>query len=274
MKKLIVIADWAEDSMNRQEIISAVDGFLQDPDDMNINFVYSTPSTIHTAFLLSQVVENEERFGRPLETIIFVNTDPRVKTTVGVESAKGAEFILIKLKTGLWLCGPNAGYCFSFIKDKIEEVFHYEGLDKGSQFRSRDLYARVAAHLMDSMEDEMDLNEIQSNNIPVLEGHHIGHIDNHGNIKSTIKRSYFKGKFELGETVNVEINKLRKEAKFVSNLFGGNPGELVVYPGSSGSIDDPFLEISVWRHFTEDEPTTGLHAFKYPRPGMEIKISK
>lgn len=273
MKKLIVIADWADDSLNRQEIITAVDGFLKDPDNMNINFVSSTPSTIHTAFLISQIVEDEERFGRPLNTVIFQNTDPRIQTTEGVEKAKGAEFIIIKLKSGLYICGPNAGYDFSLIKDKIDEVFHYEGLDKGSQFRSRDLYARVSAHLMDSLEDEMDLEEIPSDMIPQLEGHYIAHIDNHGNVKTTIRHSEFKGRYEYGDIVEITINDKTQKAEYVSNLFGGKPGKLVIYPGSSGKVGDPNLEISVWRHFTEKNPTTGVHAFDNPRPGMEIKLT-
>lgn len=274
MKKLIVVADWAEDSLNRQEIVSAVDGFLKDPDDMFINFVFSSPSTIHTGFLLSQVVENEERFGRPMETVIFQNTDPRIQTTESVARAKGAEFIIIKLKSGLWLCGPNAGYDFSLIKNKIEETYHYEGLDKGSQFRSRDLYARVAAHLMDNLEDEMELNESESSVIPELRGYYIGHIDNHGNIKTTIKHSDLKGKYEYGEQVELAINKVTRKAKYVDNLFGGVPGELVIYPGSSGEYQDPYLEVSIWRHFTEEKPTTGLHEFKFPRPGMRVIINK
>src|SRR3989338_4676724 len=116
MKKLIVVADWVDDSLTRQEIISALDGFLKDPDDMNVTFVSSTPSTIHTSFLISQIVENEERYGRPLETVLFENTDPRIQTVAGVENAKGAEFLVAKLKNGLWLCGPSAGDDFLMVK--------------------------------------------------------------------------------------------------------------------------------------------------------------
>lgn len=272
MKKLIVVADWADDSLNRQEIISALDGFLKKPDDMNVTFVSSTPSTIHTAFLVSQIVENEERYGRPLNTVIFQNTDPRIQTTESVKGAKGAEFIIAKLKSGLWICGPNAGYDYSLIKDKVDEIFHYEGLSEGSQFRSRDLYARVAAHLMDAMEDELDLTEISTNAIPPLVGYYIAHIDNHGNIKTTLKLSDLKGKYEFGDFVDVEINKVRKKVEFVDNLFGSSPGKLVIYPGSAGKFENPYLEISIWRHFTEEKPTTGLHEFNFPRPGMQVIV--
>lgn len=273
MKKLIVIADWASDTVNCQEVRTAVEGFLKDVSiTPNISFVSSTPSTIHTSFIMKQIIDIEERYGRPLETVIFQNTDPRIQTKESVEQAKGAEFIVVRLKSGMYICGPNAGYDFSMIKDNIDEVYHYEGLEKGTQFRSRDLYSRICAHLMDYMEDELDFNEVSSNIIPEVEGYYVVHLDSYGNIKTNIRSSTFKGKYEIGEEVTVTINNVQKKIKFVSNLFGGTPGELVIYPGSSGSREDPFLEVSVWRHFTEENPTTGIHAFNHPRPGAEVKI--
>jgi len=273
MKKLIVIADWAADSLNRQEFRSATEGFLKNPDGKaQINFVNATPSTIHTSFLLNQIVETEERFGRPQETVIFENTDPRLQTKEGVANAKGAEFVIVRLKSGIYVCGPNAGYDFSMVKERIEETFFYPNLNQGSQFRSRDLYSRVCSHLMDGMEDEMELEETNNNIIPELRGNYVGHIDNHGNIKTTISKEQFKGKYEMGETVKIKINAVEKSVRFVANLFGGTPGELVIYPGSSGNRDNPYLEISVWRHFTEAKPTTGLQELNYPKPGAGIII--
>lgn len=272
MKKLIVVADWASDSVNCQEIRSAVGGFLKDGSHPNISFVASTPSTIHTSFIISQIVEIEERYGKPLETVIFQNTDPRIQTKESVQKAKGADFIVIKLKSGMYLCGPNAGYDFSMQKDKIEAVYLYPGLDRGTQFRSRDLYSRVSAHLMDYMEDELDLEEADESIIPELRGNYIIHIDSYGNMKTNMSHEKLKGKYEYGDMLTITINDVKKKVKFVSNLFGGVPGELVIYPGSSGTKDDPFLEISIWRHFTEKNPTTGRDEFDNPRPGAEIKL--
>ncbi len=272
MKKLIVVADWASDSLTNQEVKTAVEGFLKDPTGINISFVASTPSTLHTSFLIQQLVEVEERYGRPMETVIFQNTDTRLQSTVGVEQSKGADFIVIRLKSGMYLCGPNAGYDFSLIRHKIDEVYMYAGLDKGSQFRSRDLYSRVSAHLMDAMEDEMGLEETRLDIIPELRGHFVAHVDNYGNIKTTITHEDMKGKYELGQEVHVKLNGVEKKVKFVSNLFGGTPGTLVIYPGSSGLKDNPYMEISIWRHFTEPNPTTGAHEFNMARPGMEITI--
>lgn len=272
MKKLIVVADWAHDSLTNQEVQTAVEGYSKNPNDVRITFVSSTPSTIHTSYLMQQILRTEERYGRPMQTVLFQNTDPRIQTKEGVEQAKGAEFIVIRLKSGIFVCGPNAGYDFSLLKPQIEYVYQYPNLDKGSQFRSRDLYSRVSAHLMDEMEDEMDLQEQSSNVIPELRGFFVGHIDNYGNVKTTITREDMKGKFEIGESVEITLNEVTKKATHVSNLFGGTPGQLVIYPGSSGDPANPFMEISVWRHFTEKNATTGVHEFNMPRPGMEIAL--
>lgn len=272
MKKLIVVADWAHDSLTNQEVRTAVEGFAKYPNDLQISFVSSTPSTIHTSYILQQLVRTEERYGRPGETVFFQNTDPRVQTKEGVEQAKGAEFIVIRLKSGIYLCGPNAGYDFSLLKPSIEYVYRYPGLDKGSQFRSRDLYSRVSAHLIDEMEDELDLEEQPSNCIPELRGYFAGHIDNYGNIKTTITHEDLKGKYTIGGKVEIMLNDVRKTALYVNNLFGGTPGELVIYPGSSGDPSNPYMEISVWRHFTEKDASTGVHAFNMPRPGSEITL--
>ena len=274
MKRLIVVADWAADTLSCQEVRTTVEGYLKDHNGGKITFIQSTPSTIHTAFLVSQVVEVEERYGKPLETVIFQNTDPRLQADHALKNAEGAKPLIIRLKSGIYLLGPNAGYNFSLIKNRIEETFEYKGLNSEDQFHSRDLYSRISAHLMDEMEDELELEEISSAIILPLIGHYVAHIGSFGNIKMLIPHSYFKGKFEYGDLVSITINGTTQKAKYVTNLFGGEPGELVIYPGSSGKLDDRFLEVSIWRHFTEKNPTTGMHVFNNPRPGMEIEIKK
>lgn len=274
MKKLIVIGDLFEDSLTCQEIKSATEGFLKDPTNIDISFVNSEPSTIHTGFLLGQIVQTEENLGRPLETVIFHNTDPRIHTTDSTTKAEGAIPMIIKLDSGIFITGPNAGYSNSMIKDKVEIAYEYKGVNVHGQFHSRDLYSRISAHLMDYLEDDMEMDEIGVDVIPELQGHYIGHIDNFGNLKTTITHSMFKGKYEYGDTVAVKINGISKKAKYVTNLFGGVPGELVIYPGSSGKKDDRFLEITIWRHFTEAKPTTGIDEFNTPRVGAKIEIIK
>lgn len=275
MKKLVVIGDYCDDTLVTQELRSAIQGFLKDSTGAQISFVSSTPSTIHTAFLLGQLVMTEVRYGRPQETVFFVNTDPRLEKKEHVAQAKGSKGVVLRLASGIMITGPNAGYSFSLVKSEIEKAYLYPALNKGSQFRSRDNYARVIAHLMDYMESELELEDTSIGIVPEFRGSYIGHIDNYGNIKTTIPESQFKGKYEYDETVRIRIGQSEHAAVYVDNLFGGVVGQLVVYPGSSGKPDDRYLEISAWSHFGntgEEASKTGRDFFPGIKPGMEIEL--
>ncbi len=273
MKKLIAITDYAVDDLAKEEVKIAIEGFLSS-NKASIDFVHSQPSTIHTGFLLMQLVNTIERYSHPEETIFFVNTDPRIQTKKGVEKAEGAKGLILKLHSGIYVIGPNAGYCFSFIKDKVQIAYYYSALDKGSQFRSRDNYARVLAHFMEYKDSELEMEEIDKNEIPDFKDMVVGHIDNYGNIKTTITHEYMKGKYEYGDEVEVKINGVKRKAIYTHNLFGREPGVLVIYPGSSGKPDNPFLELAVRLTFAQKDFANANKIFHYPKPGAKIELSK
>ena len=125
-----------------------------------------------------------------------------------MKKRRGAKPVIMRLKSGIYLLGPNSGYDFSMIKSRIEELYVYRGLNEKGQFHSRDLFSRISAHLMDYLEDELELEEISTNIIPELDEFYIGHIDNFGNIKTTIVEEDFKGKYEYGEVVGLKINQI------------------------------------------------------------------
>lgn len=263
MKKLIVISDWVKDTLARQEFKSAVEGHLDSSLFPNINFVHSEPSTIHTAFLLNQLVQTEEYFGHPQNTVFFVNTDLRENNKTK------AEPLVIKLNSGIYITGPNAGYSFSMIIPKIEIVFSYN-IMIDSQFRSRDMYSKICSFFMKEEEDDLELEETHLNIIPHIPNntYYIGHIDNFGNIKTTITHEDIKGKYEYNDHIEITIAQTKKKARFVAGLFKGEPSELIIYPGSSGQKDNPFIEISSW--MTPNNPKSGISFFPKARPGMEI----
>jgi len=271
MKKLIVVADWVDDSLTCQEVRSATEGFLQSPEHAQITFVSSTPHTIHTAFLLNQISETEEHYGRPLDTVIFQNTDPMQEHTEEYGGI-GAELFIIRLKSGLHILGPNSGNVFSLIKPKIEEVFCYKGLEMSGQFRSRDVFAKLSAYFMDSLQDDLELDEMHTNLIPELQSYYVGHIDNYGNIKTTIKESELKGKFTPGAELSVTINNVTQKATYLKNLYDGQQESLILYPGSSGNPLDLFMEISICTDLTQENAKTGIHLFNNPKPGMKIML--
>jgi len=269
MKNLIVIGDYCSDSLVNQELTSSLLGHLTKPLTSSISFVNSLPNTIHTAFLLKQILITESRLGDPNNLVIFVNTDPRLQTVKGVEQAKGADFVLAKMTNGAYISGPNAGFSFSLIQKEIEYLYLYPNLDRGTQFRSRELYMPVCALLMEEKQDEMQLTEVRKNIIPVLDGNFIGHIDNYGNMKTTINNSFMKGKFEYGEIVKITLNGITKEAHYVNNMFAKEPETLVIAPGSSGMPDDPYLELIVWQHLPLQ---SARKFFPNAKPGDEVII--
>lgn len=273
MKKLIVVADFVNDSLICQETRSIVEGYLKSSENANISFVLSSLSTINTAFILSCVIGIEEKYGRPGSSIIFQNTDLQVQTQTYGQDEKTADFLIIKLMSGIYVCGPNVGYDFSLIKDKIDQAFVYKDLNKVGQFNLRHLYSRICAHLMDEMEDELDLEEVNADIIPKLKGYYIGYIDSYGNIKTTITYEDFKGKYEFGDIVSLKIKNIEKKAKYVESPFKGNLGELVIYPGHSGKKDNQYLEISIYnRNFSENNSQTAVYKFDSPITGLPIEV--
>ncbi|OGK52359.1 hypothetical protein A2966_01665 [Candidatus Roizmanbacteria bacterium RIFCSPLOWO2_01_FULL_41_22] len=270
MKKLIVVADWAADGLTSQQVRSTIEGYLQHNDNPNINFIPVSFSTLHGGFVSSQVIEIEERNGRPLDTVLYVGVDPKEADTFS------AIFMIARLKSGLIICGPNNGLNFSFIKQKIDEIFIYKGLEEKMFFRSRDLYARVIAHLMEAMEDEMDIEETHTNLIPALEGFFVGHIDNFGNIITTVTQEDVKGKLEIGDETKIKINEVVVTARFLDILTKGNEGSLILSPSPYGAKDNPFLQLSVLNISQQEENSiknTAAAIFGCKMPGYKLQFS-
>ncbi len=273
MKKLIVVADWAADSLSCQEIRSTVEGYVQNPSNPNISFISSTPSSIHTAFLIAQTVITEERYGRPLNTVLFQGSDVVDENLEEGIKTRGKLFI-IRLKSGLHIIGPNSGFSFSLIKPKIDEVFTYPGLSNSGSFRARDVLSRVVAHLMDSQQDDLALEEAHTNMIPEMQRYYVGHIDSFGNILTTIPESIISEKLTYGDELQITINGVTKTVEYTESLFEGMREKLLIYPGTTGSQDDPYVEISMYRDLADPSSLTGEEVFNNPNPGARIQLSE
>lgn len=273
MKKLICIADWASDPLSVQEIRSIVEGYTKEPDILRVSFVPCGSYPIEAGYLLAQIVGTEERYGRPLETVIFASVDPRLDPASSQDPTKGSTFVVLRLASGLYLCGPNAGYTFSLVHSKIQKVYTYSLPDTPTAFRSRDWYARVCSHLIEDLQDEMDLQEQHTHIIPGYVDMSVGHIDTFGNIQTTIAQPYLKGKYEYEQYCTIHLNGVTQKAMYRPTLFGGSIGELVIYPGSAHAETSSYLQIGVWKDFSSGRASSAADIFKHPRPGMPIQIS-
>jgi len=281
MKNLTVVADWANDDLAKKEFTSSLLGEILEQGQLRIDFVASYHSSIHTAFLTQQIVQTEERLGIPDRNVIFLNTDTREHTDDKINRAEGSPFVIAILYSKLIVCGPNAGYSLSLIKDQIQQFFIYKGIEKGSQFRSRDLFPKVIAQLLMEKQDMLEIDELELSGIPDLTGFFVGHVDNYGNIKTTIPSSVLQSKLH-GDLVKITIGNVTREVFYTHNLFGEKQGILVIASGSSGKENDRFLELSV-RIGPNSKPGTGLLAgrstasksaaehFNNPKPGNPIR---
>lgn len=251
MKKLTAISDWARDPLFTEQVRISIDGFIKDPAFATIHFVPVSSSSIHIAYVLAHLVEIEERNGSPLESVIYLGSAEKTP----------AEFIILRLISGMYICGINNQYNFSLIKHKIEEVYKY---DMDSSQSSHENQWRMCAHLLESMQDDLDLEEMASSIIPDLRGHYIGYIDNYGNIKTTMRHDFFKGRYELGDTISLRIGMQTHQMIYRDHIMQDDEFSLV--PSEDTFLDNPFMNIVNHNGRTPEE------LFHYPKPGMTIEM--
>ncbi len=234
MKKLVVIADWCNDSIYSAEYRSAVSGFTDSQDTIDISFISTTQSSINTSFLLAQAALTEARLGEPNSTVIHMGNEPRSTNDL---------FIVIKLTTGVYVCGINSEYTFSLIKDLIDKAFVYKVEGTSSGFKSRDIYSRVVAHLLNSLEDDLELEEVHTNTIQASQDYHVGHIDSFGNIITTIKNEELAAKYSENDEVKITIGDETIKTIYKKNIWSGDEGQLIIGPGSFGLPSNPYISI-------------------------------
>ncbi len=197
----------------------------------------STPpfSTINTGFWIYQ-------FGMTpnlKNTSIYSNTAPRREDKGAQANNRGEKLMYAKLKNGLEVIAVNAGYCFSFIKPFITEFAFVNTANEGSQFRSRDIFPKAVAKILEK--DSSFIGEIADISlIPDYPKDHIAHIDGYGNIKTTTRLSDLS--YNPGQKLIIELNGKRQEGYFTDGSFNVAMGQLAFSPGSSGH-DDKFMEI-------------------------------
>ncbi len=243
MKQLIVISDWVNDTLRNQEMRSTIMGFLRDNTSCQISFISSSPSSLHASYLINQVVTTEERYGKPLETVIFADlVSPNLSDKVEDKLSEVQQFFCVRLQSGIMILGVQRGCLFSLLAEKIARVFTYSFESKPKTFAARDLYAKIGAYFMDAMEDELELEEAPLHVISRFEGCFVGHIDISGVIKTTIKESQISAIYSLEEEIPVTIGSYTCLARYLNDEYSDFDGALL-YPGSSGDPTDPFMEL-------------------------------
>jgi S-adenosylmethionine hydrolase len=213
--------------------------------------------TLATGFWIAQ-------FGlgpHPEPSYIFANTAPRKDKKEAREHNEGERMMCAKLNNGVVVMAVNAGHCFSFIKQEIDEFKTVIVANKGSQFRSRDFYPEALAKVI---RGQGLGKSVKPGLIPDVPNHMVAWVDGYGNMKTTIRRS--KVDYALGEKVKVIINGVIRTALVAGGNFSVAEGELSFSPGSSGYAD-PYMEL-----FLRGGSAHSL--FNYPPTQSQIVVER
>lgn len=273
MKTLIFIADYGTDALATAEVILAIRRAAQQP--FEVQTVASRPfSTIHTGFLFDQL-QRHLAVKQAKDTVLFLNTDPRIHTKRAIAAAAGAPLIGVKLRNGAIAIGPNAGYTFSFVKHDIRQLITLHAGNGGSQFRSRDTFPPFIARALSRTLGRGAHGGASRVAIPDLpQAPFVLHTDNYGNVKTSYTASNVAAaRIAWGDAVTVAFAVGRRlTAKVLPNIFGGKPGELVFAPGSSGDARNPYFEFSV--RFNGNPRKTAAVLLGFPDSGTTFVMRK
>src|SRR5690606_24531277 len=108
--------------------------------------------------------------------------------------------------------------------------------------------------------------------IPQLDSYVIGHIDSYGNMKTSIPESAMKEKYDYGNTIEITVNNITKQAKYAASPIDGEKGSLVIYPGSAGELQDPYMDIGMNTDFQPVSENTAIREFDRPMPGSIVRL--
>jgi S-adenosylmethionine hydrolase len=197
----------------------------------------STPpfSTINTGYWIYQIAMTPNL----KDTFIYSNTAPRKEDKAAQKNNSGEKLMYARLKNGFEIIAVNAGYCFSFVKDEIEEFCYVNIPSEGSQFRSRDVFPEAVTKMVQK-DNSFKGENVEPINIPDVPERSIASVDGYGNIKTTMRKS--QSQFAPGDLLQITISSKTHLATYTDGIFGVQDGELTFAPGSTGH-SDKFMEL-------------------------------
>lgn len=219
-------------------------------------------STIATGFWIAQLALND-----PFSQMgIFSNTAPRKDTPEKRDNNEGEKLMYAVLDNNIPVIAVNAGFCFSFIRKHIKKFYEVNIENKGSQFRSRDYYPKAVMGIMLGKKEYIG-KELSTAIIPAAPKNRIAFIDGYGNLKTTTRVSDLPGDLKPGDKIKIRILRDIRVAIFSDGTFSVREGELSFAPGSSGLLDDRYMEVLL-------RGDSAYRFFGQPQPGTEFSFDK
>lgn len=227
-----------------------------------------------TGFNLAELARNSELADDDTRHIFFVNTAPRKDDTKGRSNNAGEKLIYARLDNGVEILGVNSGYSFSFLDDAIVEARHLDISDKGSQFRSLNVFPHALERL--AKDDETLMLGDAKADIPSRPSEYsINLIDGYGNVKTNIKANDFD-ESNYGCQATLTVHGVEHPVKISHRLFEDPEGTgLVLYCGSSGWVENgetvQFMEVAL-RGASAADFLDDYEAENYTENGIEFDL--
>ena len=239
---LALVTDCGGSDRGRYEI-AAHRAFF--PNRVSLSFFETgSMNTLHTGFITAaHALSTIDHFGplRPGEHIgILDNAAPRHGTENGKalrgEHRKndGEEIYALLLDNGVWVVGPNAGYNFFFLKNRVKESYLVTDTSgRQTPFRSMEVMIPALAKMFE-IGDASHL-ELTSRPLPRYEaepGVFVADRDSHGNLYLVSTGDDESWIPPLGESRTYRIGQKIARLRHVDGIFAGKTGEQTLTTGS------------------------------------------
>ena len=214
-------------------------------------------STVATGFWVEQLGCHNPAFDG---LTIYANAAPRTDDPAENTSGDGGPLCYAELDTGVPVVGVDAGYSFSFVRDRIVDFRAVETPREGSQFRSRDFFPEPVAEIARGDHGSLGA-ERPVDGVPPPPTSVVCHVDGYGNVKTSVRASALDA---TGGQATAEIGGERRPVAVEWGVTEVGEGELGVVPGSAGGAD-PYVEIV-------RRGGSAAAAFDDPEPGDSVGI--
>lgn len=245
MKKythLIIVTDCGGSDRGRYEIAAQRCFF---PHDLRITFFTTeSMSTLHAGFTAAaHVLSTIDFFGalREGEQIgVLVNAPPRHGSENGLKlrgdgrKLDGEEIYALRLRSGIWVVGPNAGLNLFFLKGQVVESFLITDTSgRYTPFRSMEVMVPTFAKIFGAQENPHLHLESKKLSISEAEsGVFVADWDTHGNMYLVSTWPNEDWVPPLGESRAFRIGNKIARLRHVNGIFAGNTGEQTLTVGS------------------------------------------
>lgn len=252
---LIIVTDCGGSDRGRYEIAAQRCFFPYDP--CVTFFATESMNTLHSGFTAAAHALSTIDFFGPLQAGEQVGVIDNAAPRHGKENGRalrgedrkpeGEEIYALRLQSGVWVVGPNAGYNFFFLRGQIAESWLVTDTSgRYTPFRSMEVMVPVLAKVLGIRENpHLRIEPKELPNMPTAAGVFVADWDSHGNIYlvSTLPDQNWIP--AVGENRAFRIGTKIARLRHVDGIFAGNTGEQTLTVGSLQLNGQPVYYIVV-----------------------------